>query len=61
MAELKEIEVDKVEYKIDWKFLACIYGLGEANQDYACIWCKCQRNKRYDITRTWSLTDKQHG
>ena len=37
MAQLKEIEVDNVKYKIefflggDWKFLACICSLGPAN------------------------------
>ena len=63
MSQLKEIEVDNVKCQIefflggDWKFLACICGLGAANQDYACIWCKCPRDKRYDTTRTWSLID----
>lgn len=55
MAQLNEIEVDNVKYEIeyfiggDWKFLACICGLGAANQDYACIWCKCPREERYDV------------
>ncbi|CAH3031043.1 unnamed protein product [Pocillopora meandrina] len=41
MAQLNEIEVDNVKYKIeyfiggDWKFQACICSLGAANQDYA--------------------------
>lgn len=66
MAQLKEIEVDNEKYKIefflggDWKFLPCICGLGPANQDYACIWCKCPRQERYDLTKTWSLTDKHN-
>lgn len=32
-----------IEYFLggDWKFLAYVCGLGAANQDYACIWCKC--------------------
>ena len=43
MAQLNEVEVDNVNYKIeyflggDWKFLACVCGLGAANHDYACI------------------------
>ena len=63
MSQLKEIEVDNVKYQIEfflgdyWKFLACICGLGAANQDYGCIWCKCPRDKRYDTPRTWSLID----
>ena len=41
MAQLNEIDVDYVKYKIeyfiggDWKFQACICSLGAANQDYA--------------------------
>ena len=41
MAQLNEIEVDNVKYKIeyfiggDWKFQACICSLGAAKQDYA--------------------------
>ena len=50
MAQLKEVKVNNVNYNIeyflggDWKYLACVCGLGEANQDYGCIWCKCPRN-----------------
>ena len=67
MAQLNEVEVDNVKYKIeyfiggDWKFLACICGLGAANQDYTCIWCKCPREERYDVTKTWSLIDRHLG
>ena len=25
----------------DWKFLACVCGIGAANGEHACIWCKC--------------------
>ena len=41
MAQLNEIDVDYVKYKIeyfiggDWKFQACICSLGAANRDYA--------------------------
>ena len=57
MAQLNEIEVDNVKYEIeyfiggDWKFLACICGLGAANQDYTCIWCKCPREERYNVKK----------
>ena len=67
MAQLKEVKVNNANYNIeyflggDWKFLACVCGLGAANQDYACIWCKCPRNQRYDTSKTWSLTDKLYG
>lgn len=67
MLNLKEITVNNIKYNIeyflggDWKFSACVCGLGAANQDFACIWCKCPRNERYDTRRKWSLTDKSLG
>ena len=67
MLNLKEITVNNIKYNIeyflggDWKFLACVCGLGAANQDFACIWCKCPRNERYDTRKKWSLTDKSLG
>ena len=44
MEDLKKISIDNENYNFeyflgDWKFLACICGLGAANADYACIWC----------------------
>ena len=47
MSKLNKVTVEGKTYNIkyflggDWKFLACVFGLGAANQDYACIWCKC--------------------
>ena len=41
----------------DWKFLGCVCGIGCANQDYACIWCKCPRLQRWDTSKTWSIRD----
>lgn len=67
MSNLKEITVNNHKYSIeyflggDWKFLACVCGLGAANQNFACIWCKCPRHERFDISKKWSLTDKSHG
>ena len=51
MSNLKEITVNNHKYSIeyflggDWKFLARVCGLGAANQNFACIWCKCQGMK----------------
>ena len=67
MSNLKEITVKNQKYGIeyflggDWKFLACVCGLGAANQNFACIWCKCPINERFDISKKWSLTDKTLG
>ena len=70
VSEAKDLEVVTVEervYKIelflggDWKFLACICGLECATSEYACIWCKCPKGKRWDMNITWSLTDPEKG
>lgn len=67
MSNLKEITVNNRKYSIeyflggDWKFLACVCGLGAANQNFACIWCKCPRHERFDISKKWSFTDKSLG
>ena len=44
-----------------WKFLATVCGIGAANQDYACIWCKYPRVKRWDTSKKWSISDTQMG
>ena len=67
MELLKIITVNNCKYNIeyflggDWKFLACVCGLGAANQDYACIWCKCPRLQRWDTNKQWSMTDLSLG
>ena len=44
-----------------WKFLAVVTGIDAASSDYACIWCKCKKDERCDVTRQWSLTDTNCG
>ena len=67
MESLKKITINNCTYNIeyflggDWKFLACVCGLGAANQDYACIWCKCPRMQRWDMSKQWSLSDLNLG
>lgn len=67
MQDLKDISVDNetfyFEYFLggDWKFLACVCGIGAANADYACIWCKCARLDRCDTTKHWSILDPDNG
>ena len=69
-AEAKDLEVLTIKgkvYKItfflggDWKFLATVCGLEAATSDHACIWCKCPKLQRSDMTKTWSITDKNQG
>ena len=45
----------------DWKFLACICGLGAATAIHPCIWCKCPLYDKYDGRNEWSLYDKSKG
>ena len=61
MELLKKITVNDCTYNIeyflegDWKFLACVCGLGATNQDCACIWWKCPRLQRWDTIKQFSL------
>lgn len=67
MTKLSKVKVGGKHYNTeyflggDWKFLACACGLGAANQDHACICCKCPRNQRRDIQRVWSLSNSAQG
>ena len=67
MSKLNKVKIgDKsfsIEYflGVDCKFLACICGFGAANQDHACIWCKCPHNQRHDIQRVWSISNSPRG
>ena len=45
----------------DWKFLAMVCGIDSANSKYACIWCICPKEDRYDTTKEWSITDVKKG
>jgi hypothetical protein len=67
MEESKTIKVDDNIYEIeyflggDWKFLASVCGIGAANADYACIWCKCPKLQRYNTNKVWSILDPKFG
>lgn len=45
----------------DWKFLACVCGLGAATASHPCIWCKCQLYDKYNGRKEWSLSDTSKG
>ena len=66
MSKLNKVKVrgksQNIKYFLggDWKFPACVCGLGGANQEYACIWCKCPHNQRH-IKRVWSLSNSSQG
>ena len=67
MSNLKEISANNCTYKIEYfsggdlKFLALVCGLGRANEDYACVWCKCPREQQWDTSKTWSINDPKFG
>ena len=60
---LKQIEIDDKIFEVehflggDWKFLASITGIDAASSTYACIWCKCSREERFDPDKEWSVTN----
>ena len=64
---LKNITVDDVSYKIewflgdDWKFLALVTGIGGAIGTYPCVWCKCPKDKKHDMTLEWSFWNSAQG
>ena len=45
----------------DWKFLALVCGIDSANAEHSCIWCKCPKHQRYDMTQEWSISDTTKG
>ena len=67
MESLSHISVGSANFQIewflggDWKFLACICGLGAANANNPCIWCKCPLYDKYDQNKEWSLSDPSKG
>ena len=68
--EAKDLEVLTVGEKVnriqfflggDLKFLAIVCGIEAANADHACIWCKCPKDLRSDMTKQWSIKDQTKG
>lgn len=67
MSSSQDIMVNNQKYNIeyflggDWKFLACVCGLGPANQDFACMQCQCPRIQKGETAKVWSITDESKG
>jgi len=68
--EARDIEVISIDQKVyqvtwflggDWKFLALVCGLDNASSNFSCIWCKCPKSKRSDMTLQWSINDSAEG
>ena len=66
-SKLKSVEINGIKYDIelflggDWKFLAIVCGLDSATSQYSCIWCKCPKSERWDMSCEWSITDSKKG
>ena len=41
--------------------MATVCGIGAANHEYACIWCKCPRLQRGVFSKQWSLNNPELG
>ncbi len=60
---IKEIEVDGKMYKLqtlfggDMKFLLNVYGLGAANSENCCLWCKVPKSRFDESNLQTSITD----
>ena len=65
--EIHSIQINEVEYTIEWfftadlKFLALCSGIEAANSRFACVWCKCPSESRYDTSKKWSMTNTEEG
>lgn len=53
----------KIDYYLggDMKFLAKVCGIEGATSEFSCIWCKCPKDKRYNMDLQWSVTDELLG
>ena len=65
--EIHSVQVNEVQYTVVWfftadlKFLALCSGIEAANSRFACIWCKCPSESRYDTSKKWSVTNTEQG
>lgn len=65
--QLNSITIDDKSYDIetylggDLKFLAMVCGIDAANCEHACVWYKCPRLERWDMSQEWSISDTAKG
>ena len=65
--QLKSITINDKSYEIetylggDLKFLAMVCGIDAANCEHACVWCKCSRLERWEMSQQWSISDNAKG
>ena len=65
--QLKSITINDKSYEIetylggDLKSLAMVCGIDAVNCEHACVWCKCPRLERWDMSQQWSISDTAKG
>jgi len=65
--QTQSIKVGFHKFAIEWfftadlKYLAITTGIEASYSRFACIWCKCPSEDRYDITKTWSVQNEAEG
>ncbi len=45
----------------DLKFLNQVTGIGAFSCIFSCLWCKCPKTDRADMSKVWSMTDRSKG
>ena len=45
----------------DLKFINQIMGIGGFSSTYSCAWCKCLIGERFDMNKSWSMSDTAKG
>ena len=56
----KVIRIDKF-LGGDLKFLNQVTGIGGFASIFSCLWCKCPKTDRADMSKVWSMTDRSKG
>ncbi|XP_071810826.1 uncharacterized protein [Apostichopus japonicus] len=56
----KEIKIDKY-LGGDLKYLNQILGIAGFASNFSCLWCHCRRDDRFDMSKSWSMTDTKEG
>ena len=56
----ERIEIDKY-LGGDLKYLNQIMGIAGFGSSYSCLWCHCSSSERFDMKRSWSMSDPKLG
>ena len=58
-----EEQIFKLDYYFggDMKFLSVVCGIEGATSKFSYIWCKCPKDKPYNMHLQWSILDESYG